>query len=101
MSEYFANLVDYLLHEKNPRPSPAEKLSRLESRMSVQIGGGKRWRRNPVSVGARPTSILGCRVADESVASEWGRSGRGYSFPFACVSEHTRFAEATEMNRVQ
>ena len=46
-------------------------------------------------------SSLGCRVVEESAASEWGRSGRGFSFPFACVSEHTRFAEATEMNRVR
>lgn len=27
--------------------------------------------------------------------------GEGFLHPFACVSEHTRFAEATEMNRVR
>ena len=27
--------------------------------------------------------------------------GKGFIFPFACVDEHTRFAEATEMNRAR
>jgi len=27
--------------------------------------------------------------------------GEGFLFPFACVSEHTRFTEVTEMNRVR
>ena len=28
-------------------------------------------------------------------------AGEGFIFPFACVSEHTRFTEATETNRVR
>ena len=47
-------------------------------------------------------SSLGCRVAEESAARECGDEvGEGFLFPFACVSEHTRFAEVTEMNRVR
>ena len=117
MSEYFANQVDYLLHEKNPRPNPAENPSRPESRMSVQIGGRKRWRQNPVSFGARPQPAdnsaieLGVAAAIEvdevqscgGVRDEWvGTDGaRVFFFPFACVSEHTWFTEAMEMNRVR
>ena len=37
-------------------------------------------------------------VRGEWVGMEWARV---FLFPFACVSEHTRFAEATEMNRVR
>ena len=37
------------------------------------------------------------------VCGEWvGMKGaRVFFFPFACVSEHTRFTEATELNRVR
>ena len=37
-------------------------------------------------------------VCGEWVGTKWARV---FFFPFACVSEHTWFAEATEMNRVR
>ena len=37
-------------------------------------------------------------VRGEWVGTKWARV---FFFPFASVSEHTRFAEATEVNRVR
>ena len=43
--------------------------------------------------------VHSCRgVRGEWVGTKWERI---FFFPFACVSEHTRFVEATEMNRVR
>ena len=43
--------------------------------------------------------VQSCRgVRDEWVGMKWAGV---FFFPFACVSEHTQFVEATEMNHVR
>ena len=75
--------------------------------MLVQIGGGsgrgeircrleRDLRPPPIAVELRVQSCGGVR-------GEWVgmKASMVFFFPFACVSEHTRFAEATEMNHVR
>ena len=61
----------------------------------------------PTDNGAVELMVAAAIEVDEvqscgGVCDEWvGMKGaRVFFFPFACVSEHTRFAEATEMNCV-
>ena len=68
----------------------------------MESGGGEIQCRLERDLRPLPTAVeLRVQSSKESAASEWGRSGRGFSFPFACVSEHTQFAEAAETNHVR
>ena len=49
-----------------------------ERQKAVEAKSGAVW--SATYARRQQPSSLGCRVAEESVASEWGRSGRGFSF---------------------
>ena len=85
MSEYFAKLITFSMR-KIPGPIPQKTLvdQSLECqyadrrRKAVGAKSGAVW--SATYARRQQPSNLGWRVAEESAASEWGRSGQGFSF---------------------